>query len=425
MRVLILGSGGREHALAWAIARSPTGSEVVCAPGSDGIARDVRVLPLDIADADAVLTAARDGRFDLVVVGPEAPLVTGIVDRLEDAGIPTVGPRLGAARLEGSKEFAKDFMMRHKIPTAPYRVFDDAEAAQRYATDRGGPIVVKADGLTAGKGVTVCDSPEEACTAIREAMIERRFGASGARVVLEDRLDGEEVSYYVVADGERFRSLAPAQDHKRALDGDRGENTGGMGASSPVPIVSPEVEERILERIVRPTLGGIRGEGSPYRGILYLGLMICEGDPFVIEYNVRGGDPETQALLFRLESDLLPVLCASAEGRLEAGVEKEVRFGDPAVCVVLASGGYPRSYDTGIPIEGLEAVESMADVKVFHSGTHLEGGEWRTAGGRVLGVTARGATLSAARARAYEAAAQIRFRGRHYRTDIACRGRTA
>jgi phosphoribosylamine--glycine ligase len=312
-------------------------------------------------------------------------------------------------------------MARHSIPSADYRVFDDPSEAERYAEKRGGPIVVKADGLAAGKGVTVCDGPEQARRAIHEAMRERRFGTAGECVVLEDRLVGEEASYYVVSDGERFCVLAPAQDHKRALDGDQGENTGGMGAYSPAPVVDAEIERQILERIVRPTLEGMRDEGSPYRGVLYVGLMIVDGSPFVIEYNVRLGDPETQPILLRLESDLLPVLAAAAEGRLDAGVQKELRFGEPAVCVVLASGGYPREYPTGIPIEGLEAVESLPDVKVFHAGTRLQEGVWKTKGGRVLGVTARAPTIEASRERAYDAVSRIAFRGMHYRTDIAAR----
>jgi phosphoribosylamine--glycine ligase len=419
MRVLVLGSGGREHALAWALAASPLGPEVICAPGSDGIGRDVRVEPLDLGDPDAVLARARGA--DLVVVGPEDPLVAGVADRLEEAGIAVLGPRRDAARLEGSKSFAKEFMARHSVPTADYRTFDDPDEAERYVAARGGRVVVKADGLAAGKGVTVCDDADDARRAIHEAMRERRFGAAGQRVVVEERLEGEEASFYAVSDGERFCLLAPAQDHKRALDGDRGENTGGMGAYSPAPVVTPEVERRILERVVRPTLDGMREEGFPYRGVLYVGLMITDGDPFVIEYNVRLGDPETQPMLFRLESDPLPALLAAAQGRLDSAAEKELRFGDPSVCVVLASSGYPRSYPRGIPIHGLDALEAFPDVKVFHAGTRFEGGTWQTAGGRVVGVTARGPTIEEARRRVYEAVARISFEGMQYRSDIAAR----
>jgi phosphoribosylamine--glycine ligase len=421
MRALVLGSGGREHALAWALARSPLSPEVICAPGSDGIARDVRTEPIDLADLDAVVERARTRRVDLVVVGPEDPLVAGVADRLEAAGIPVLGPRRDAARLEGSKSFAKEFMARHGIPTAPYRAFDDPDEAERYVTALGGPAVVKADGLAAGKGVTVCEGPEEARSAIGEAMREGRFGPAGRRIIVEERLMGEEASYYALSDGERFCVLAPAQDHKRALDGDLGENTGGMGAYSPAPVVDPAVEQQILDRIVRPTLDGMREEGFPYRGVLYVGLMLVEGSPFVIEYNVRLGDPETQPILFRLESDLLPVLLAAAQGRLDRALEKELRFGDPAVCIVLASPGYPRSYPRGLVIEGLEAVGELPDTKLFHSGTRLEEGGWRTAGGRVLGITCRGSSIAVARERAYEAVSRIRFDGMHYRTDIGTR----
>jgi phosphoribosylamine--glycine ligase len=423
MRVIVLGSGGREHALAWALARSPLASEVVCAPGSAGIARDVPIRAVDPRDSGAVVGVARAARADLVVVGPEAPLVAGLADDLRAAGIPTLGPGREAARLEGSKVFAKGFMSRRRIPTAPYRVFDDPDEAEAWAARRGGPIVVKADGLTGAKGVTVCDGPAEARQAIREAMRERRFGDAGSRVLLEDRLVGEEVSYYVLSDGERFVPLAAAQDHKRALDGDRGENTGGMGAYSPVPVLTPETEAAVTERIVRPTLAGMSEEGVPYRGILFVGLMIVKGDPFVLEYNVRLGDPETQAILFRLESDLLPALRDAAEGGLR-GAER-VRFGRAAVCVVLASKGYPRSYPTGLRIDGLGDLDALPDVKVFHAGTEAQDGTWRTAGGRVLGVTGRGATIEEARRRAYGAIERIRFEGMHYRADVALRAATS
>ncbi len=418
MRVLVLGTGGREHALAWALARGP--HEVICAPGSDGIAQDVRVEPIDPGDSAAVIELARAERADLVVIGPEVPLVDGLADRLLGSGIPALGPNRPAARLEGSKVFSKEFMARHGVPTAPYRVFDDPEEAERHVRARGGPIVVKADGLAAGKGVYVCDDAPEAVQAIGEIMRERRFGDSGARVVLEERLEGEEASYYVISDGERFRVLAPAQDHKRALDGDRGENTGGMGAYSPAPVVTPEVEERILERVVRPTLAGIATEGSPYRGVLYVGLMIRDGEPSVIEFNVRLGDPETQAILFRLESDLAPTLQAAAEGSLEADAS-EIRFGDPSICVVVASKGYPRSYPKGLTIDGLAALAGEEDVKVFHAGTRFEAGTWRTSGGRVVGITARGPTLERARERVYEAVGRLQFEGMHFRRDIGAR----
>ena len=421
MRVLVLGAGGREHALAWAVSQSPLVSEVICAPGNAGIAADVRCAPLDPNDLDATLALARHERAELVVVGPEALLEVGVVDRLEAAGIPAFGPNAEAARLESSKCFAKEFMQRHGIPTAAHRVFDDAGDAERYVEERGGPLVVKPDGLTAGKGVAVCDGPAEARRAVAEIMREGRFGASGASVVIEERLVGEEVSYYALSDGERFVVLPHAQDHKRIFDGDRGENTGSMGAYSPAPVVSEELEQRILERIVRPALDGMRAEGRPYRGVLYVGLMICDGAPLVIEFNARFGDPETQSILFRLESDLVPLLVGCANGRLREAAGRGLRFGGPAVCVMLASKGYPRSYPTGLPIEGLVAAGSRPGLKVFHSGTRFDGGGYVTAGGRVLGVTARGATLGEARDRAYAGVGEIHFEGAQYRSDIGAR----
>jgi phosphoribosylamine--glycine ligase len=421
MRVLVIGSGGREHALVWSIARSPGVEAVLCAPGSDGIAMDGRAVSVDEGDFEGIAgLVAREG-IGLVVVGPEQPLADGIADRLCRDGIAVFGPSQRAARLEASKTFAKEFMQRHGIPTAAYRVFEDAEEAARYVESRDGPVVVKADGLAAGKGVSVCDDAQQARRAIDEAMRERRFGDAGARVVIEERLYGEEASYYAISDGERFVTLAAAQDHKPVLDGDRGENTGGMGAYSPAPVVDRDVERRIVERVVRPAIDGMRLEGHPYRGVLYAGLMIADGEPHVIEFNTRFGDPETQAMLFRLESDLVPLLQAAAEGRLADDAQSGIRFGDPAVCVVMSSKGYPRSYPRDLPIEGLREAAALPDVKIFHSGTRCDAGVWRTDGGRVLGVTARGPSVEAARDRAYAAVSRIRFEGAHYRTDIAAR----
>ena len=422
MRVLVLGAGGREHALASLIAKSPLVDEVLCAPGSDAIAACARSVDADPADADAVLERAKSEGVGLVVVGPEAPLVAGVADRLAEAGIAVFGPGRDAARLEGSKSFAKDFMRRHGIPTADHRVFDEADAALRYVRERHGPVVVKADGLAAGKGVFVCDGPDQAKSALDEIMRARRFGEAGARVVVEERLEGEEASFYAICDGERFVCLAAAQDYKRAHDGDRGENTGGMGACSPAPVVDAAVERKVIDGIVRPVVEGMRAEGRPYRGALYVGLMITDGAPFVIEFNARFGDPEMQVLALRLESDLVPLLLAAAEGRLPAeGVD--VHFGDPAVCVVIASGGYPRSYATGREISGLDEVVALPDVEVFHSGTRRQGGRWETAGGRVLGVTAQGRNVSLARERAYAAVAKLHFDGAFCRSDIAARAR--
>lgn len=423
MRVLILGSGGREHALAWKIAQSPLVTRVLAAPGSDGMAREAQCFPAVAAgDAAAVLALARREQVDLVVVGPEDPLVAGIADRLRDAGLAVFGPSRAAAQLEGSKSFAKEFMQRHAIPTAEFAVFDTLEAARAYVRKRGGPCVVKADGLAAGKGVAVCDGPAAAERALAEIMGERRFGAAGARVVVEERLVGQEVSYYAISDGHSIVPLAGAQDHKRALDGDRGENTGGMGAYSPAPVFTPAIEKRVLETIVYPAIRGMDAEEAPFRGVLFVGLMIeANGTPKVVEFNVRFGDPETQVLMLRLEGDLLPLLDAAARGRL-AGIAAPAWHG-AAVCVALASGGYPREYATGKVIAGLAEAERDRDVLVFHAGTRRDAaGRFVSAGGRVLGVTARGATVAEAQRRAYAACAQISFEAMQLRRDIAARG---
>ncbi len=417
MRVLVLGSGGREHALAWMAARSPLVDEVICAPGNDGMRDDARLVPVELSDVDAIVKLAREERADLVIVGPEDPLAAGVVDRLDAAGIAAFGPSAEAAQLESSKRFAKEFMARHGVPTAGHEVFDDPDAAERHVEGRGGDCVVKADGLAAGKGVFVCSEIDAARGAISEIMRERRFGGAGGRVVIEDRLVGEEVSYYAIGDGRSFVPLGSAQDFKRALDGDEGENTGGVGSYSPVPFVDAKLEQRIIDEIVRPVFEGMRAEGRPFRGVLYVGLMIVDGDPYVIEFNVRFGDPETQALLFRLGSDLVPVLRDAAAGRIDPDAAFD--WGGPTVCVVLSSKGYPRGYDTGLAIEGLARPDEDDAVKVFHAGTRLEAGRPVTAGGRVLGVTARGASLASARARAYAAVERIRWQGMQFRRDIA------
>jgi phosphoribosylamine--glycine ligase len=421
MRVLVVGSAGREHALAWKIARSPGVSEVIAAPGNAGIAPIGHCFP-DVAatDLDAVVALAKAEAADLVVIGPEDPLAAGLSDRLREAGFRVFGPSQAAARLESSKQFAKDFMRRHGIPTAEYETFDDAEAATAYAERLGGPCVVKADGLAAGKGVSMCESPEDAAAAIDEIMRDRRFGKAGDRVVIEEWMQGEEASYYAITDGENIVTLAAAQDHKRALDRDQGENTGGMGAYSPAPVVTEAVEKRILEDVVHPTIRGMAQEGCVFQGVLYVGLMIDEeGTPRVVEFNVRFGDPEIQALVLRMESDLVPLLEGVADGKLDAS--ESVAWGDAAVCVVMASGGYPRSYETGHEITGLQQAEND-DVVVFHAGTALgEGDVAQTSGGRVLGVTARGESVREACNRAYEAVGKIHFEGAEWRTDIARR----
>jgi phosphoribosylamine--glycine ligase len=422
VRVLVTGGGGREHALAWKLARSPRAERVWVAPGSDGMAGDARCVPeVAAGDAAALAALAQRERIDLVVVGPEEPLANGVADRLREAGLAVFGPGQAAARLEGSKAFARDFMARHRIPHPRFAVCDDADAARRAIAARGGRCVVKADGLAAGKGVAVCASAAEAEAALDEMMARRRFGAAGARVVIEDVLAGEEASYYAISDGRGVVSLAAAQDHKRALDGDRGENTGGMGAYAPAPVVTAAVEKRVLEEIVHPTFAGLAAEGIPFAGVLFVGLMIApDGAPSVVEFNVRFGDPETQALVMAGEGDLLPLLDAAARGRLEPG---SAGTHGAAVCVVLASAGYPRRVETGRPIRGLEAAAEDPDVVVFHAGTKRAGDHFVTAGGRVLGVTARGPDVAAAAARAYAAADRIDFEGKHMRRDIAARAR--
>jgi phosphoribosylamine--glycine ligase len=424
MRVLILGSGAREHALCFAIARSAAVRDVICAPGNPGIARDVRVAPLELGNHGAAVALARAERADLVVIGPEDPIAAGMADSLRAAGILALGPGAAAARIESSKAFAKELMQREGVPTARHRVFHEIEDAARYVRERGSPLVVKADGLAAGKGVAVCDGPAQALLALEEIMRARRFGQAGERVVVEDRLQGPELSYFVLCDGERIASLGFAQDFKRVEDGDRGENTGGMGAYSPVRFADAELEREVQRRCVLPVVWALARGGTPFRGVLYCGLMLHGGAPHVIEWNARFGDPEAQVLLFRLEEDLVPWLCAAAEGRLPAETGAGLRLGDPAVYVAMASPGYPREYPRGLPITGLEALDSEPDLKVFHAGTRLEAGVWRTDGGRVLGVAARGKTLDQARERAYAAVSRIRFPGAHYRRDIAARAGT-
>jgi phosphoribosylamine--glycine ligase len=420
--VLVVGSGGREHALAWKIAKSPRVERVLAAPGSDGIARDAVCFPeVGADDAAGLVALCRRERVDLVVIGPEAPLAAGVADHLREQGFAVFGPSAQAALLEASKTFAKRFMERHGIPTAAFAVFDDAAAARQHVREHGGRCVIKADGLAAGKGVTVCATVDEAERAIAESMEEGRFGVAGARIVIEERLEGEEASYYAITDGEYVATLAAAQDHKRALDGDLGENTGGMGAYSPTPVLTDAVEKRVLEEIVHPTIRGMAADGHPYRGVLYVGLMIDErGAPRVVEFNVRFGDPETQPLMLRMEGDIVPLLDGAARGGLERA-ERPV-FADASACVVLASGGYPRDFERGRVIEGLDAVADDEDVVVFHAGTRRDAdGRFVTAGGRVLGVTARGFTLREAVDRAYRAADRIRFDGMHMRRDIAAR----
>ncbi|MDH5493344.1 MAG: phosphoribosylamine--glycine ligase, partial [Myxococcales bacterium] len=384
MKILIVGGGAREHALAWRLHEE--GAEIVAAPGNGGMAAFARCVPAAASDVPALLELALQEKVELVVIGPEAPLVAGLVDRLEEAGIAAFGPRAAAARLEGSKIYSKELMARHGIPTASFRIFDDPGSAEAYVRAAARPLVVKADGLAAGKGVFVASEAEEAIEGIDRIMRERAFGEAGDRILIEECLVGEEVSYHVVSDGERYVALAPAQDHKRALEGDRGPNTGGMGAYSPPPIVDEAIERVILERIVEPTLAALEAEGTPFRGALFVGLMIVEGEPFVLEYNVRFGDPECEVLMSRWKGPILPLLEGSARGDL-SGVTPA--WEAPAsLCVVLAAGGYPGPYEKGLPIEGIAAADRAPGVRVFHAGTRREGKRVLSNGGRVLAVTA-------------------------------------
>jgi phosphoribosylamine--glycine ligase len=423
LKVLVIGSGGREHALVWKIAQSPELTALHIAPGSAAISALGTCHPeVGAKDLDAIVALAKSESIDLVVVGPEDPLAAGLSDRLRAEGVAVFGPSAHAAQLEGSKAFAKDFMQRHDIPTAAYAVFEEAAAAHAYIDELARPCVVKADGLAAGKGVAMCEDAAAAHRAIDEMMGEKRFGDAGNRVVVEEWLQGEEASYYAITDGEQIVTLAAAQDHKRALDGDHGENTGGMGAYSPAPVVTDAVEQKILERVVHPTIRGMASEGHPFQGVLFVGLMIdAKGDPYVIEFNVRFGDPETQPLLMRMESDLLPILDAAARGTLDA--RTDLSWGEAAVCVVLASGGYPRSYETGCAISGLDGLAGAESLVVFHAGTRRDasGEGFETAGGRVLGITASGSSVAEARERAYAAVEKVSFEGAHYRRDIASR----
>jgi len=421
MRVLIVGAGAREHALAWRLSQDD-GVDVIGAPGNAGIAAIGRTASIDPTDADQVVSLAKKESADLVVVGPEAPLVAGVVDALREHGIDAFGPDREAAQLEGSKIFSKEFMARHEIPTAGFAVFDDPDAATRYIEEAQRPLVVKADGLAAGKGVIVAANAADAIAGVDRIMREREFGDAGDRVLIEECLVGEEVSYHVVSDGERFIPLAPAQDHKRAFDGDQGPNTGGMGAYSPPPVVTAEVEQKIIDRVIEPTLRGMADEGRPFRGALFVGLMIVDGEPMVLEYNTRFGDPECQTLMTRWKGSVMPLIRGSARGDFgDLSLEWEA---PASLCVVLASGGYPGRYEKGKPITGLEAAGALPQVTVFHAGTALDGDTVVTSGGRVLSITAIGETIDEAAERAYAAVDEIDFEGKQLRRDIGWRART-
>jgi phosphoribosylamine--glycine ligase len=414
--VLLVGGGGREHALAWKLAQSPGLGRLIAAPGNPGIAAHARCVPIKDTAVDDLVALALEERPDLVVVGPEMPLAMGLADRMRAAGFAVFGGSAAAARLESSKAFAKDLMARHRIPTARFGIFREAVAAQVFCRELGAPLVVKADGLAAGKGVLICRSLEEADAALAQCLEARAFGDSGLTVVVEEFLDGEEASFFALSDGATVLPLAAAQDHKTVWDGDRGPNTGGMGAYSPAPVMDAAMEARVMAEIVRPTIAAMAAEGAPYTGVLFVGLMITREGPKVIEFNCRFGDPECQALLPRLQEDLLALLLAAATGK---GLPPTLAWSPRAsVCVVMTSAGYPGSYETGKAITGLEAAGVEPDVTVFHAGTARSGGALVTAGGRVLGVQALGDDVAAAIRSAYAAAERIRFDGAHYRRDI-------
>lgn len=419
MNVLVIGEGGREDALVWALTRSGKASIVRCLPGSAGIARRVPCVPIAAADIDGIVRHVTAEAYDLVVIGPEGPLVAGLGDRLRAAGIAVFGPSAAAAEIEGSKVFSKEFMARHGIPTAAFRIFDRSERARAYleSSEATYPLVLKADGLAAGKGVMLVDDARAAIDGAQAMLSGDAFGSAGRRIVIEQKLAGREVSYFALCDGERFVELATCQDYKRALDQDLGPNTGGMGSYSPSVHLDDATRTRIAREIADPTLRALAAEGRPFRGVLYVGLMLTENGPMVLEYNARFGDPETQALLPRLDGDWLELLYAAATTGLQ-GVTPRFAPG-AAVCVVLASGGYPGAFASGAPIEGLSEAESREGVVVFHAGTQRRGDQFVTKGGRVLGVTALGADLASARERAYDAADRIRFKDMHVRRDIA------
>jgi phosphoribosylamine---glycine ligase len=416
MNVLLIGSGGREHALAWKLAQSPLLGRLYAAPGNPGIEKHAFCIDLDIMDAGAIVAFCHDHNVEFVVFGPEAPLVAGVGDRVREAGLLVFGPSQGAAQLEGSKGFTKDLCARFDIPTGAYQRFDNAAAAKVYVTDQGAPIVVKADGLAAGKGVTVAMTVEEAHAAIDDCF-SGTFGAAGAEVVVEAFLDGEEASFFVLSDGKSALALASAQDHKRVSDGDTGPNTGGMGAYSPAPVMTEAMVARTMAEIIEPTIRGMAELGHPFNGVFFAGLMITAKGPELIEYNVRFGDPECQVLMMRLKSDLLELLLATARGEL-AGTSAEWT-NEPALTVVMASKGYPGAYEKGTPIEALP--EDDEDFRVFHAGTTMRGGALVATGGRVLNVTALGETVSAARERAYAGVDAVRWENGFCRRDIGWR----
>lgn len=419
MKVLVIGSGGREHALVWKLRQSPRVSKVYCAPGNGGIAEDAECLAADVKNLESLLALAHEVQPDLTIVGPELPLTLGVVDEFTGRGLRVFGPTKAAARLESSKSFAKQFLQRHRIPTAHYAICNSLDEVHHSLSHFHMPVVVKADGLAAGKGVVICKSKDEASSVAAEMLSGKMLGEAGSRVVLEECLQGDELSFLVVSDGERIAPLVAAQDHKRVGDGDTGPNTGGMGAYSTQTIVDDQMTNWLLQHVARPVVAGMKAEGAEYKGVLYCGLMMTARGPMVLEFNCRFGDPETQPILMRLESDLVEALEASIDGRVSDG---DFRWSpDASVCVVMSSGGYPGAFEVGKRIMGIEEAGRVGGVNVFHAGTTRRDGAYYTAGGRVLGVTARAPELATAVQRAYEAVSKIGFEGAHYRKDIAAR----
>ncbi len=416
MKVLVIGSGGREHTLVWKIHQSPKVSKIYCAPGNAGTLRIAENIDIMADDINALATFAEGEGINLTVVGPELPLTLGIVDEFERRGLKIFGPNKKAAEIEASKVFTKDLLKRYDIPTGRYSIFDSAGDAKRYIKEIGVPIVVKADGLAAGKGVIVCHEEKEAIKAIDSIMEEKVFGGAGDRVLIEEFLEGEEASFMVFTDGKNILPMVSSQDHKAIYDGDKGPNTGGMGAYSPAPVITPDICREIMDRVMTPAIKGMAAEGRPYKGVLYAGLMISNGSPVVLEFNARFGDPEAQPILIRMESDIIPVIEAVIDGNID---KTDIKWREePSVCVVMVSKGYPGSYQKGNRIEGLEDVERIEGVEIFHAGTRLSQGNIATDGGRVLGVTATGIDIKEAIGKAYEAVSMIRWDGVYYRKDI-------
>ncbi|MCC6597886.1 MAG: phosphoribosylamine--glycine ligase [Alphaproteobacteria bacterium] len=426
MKVLLIGSGGREHALAWALSTSEKCEILYCAPGNAGIEDCAKCVDIAADDLDSLTRFAQEKAIDLVIVGPEAPLVAGLADKLKALNIAVFGPDAKAAQLEGSKGFMKDLCAKYDIPTAAYGRFADFDKARDFIEKQPGPVVVKADGLAAGKGVVICNNKQEAIEAARDMLSGNAFGSAGAEVIIEEFLDGEELSYFALADGKTLLPLNSAQDHKRAFDGDKGPNTGGMGAYSPAHLMTPALEQKILSRIIEPTLKAMEQENCPFTGVLFAGIMVVKGEPILLEYNTRFGDPECQTLMMRLQGDLLEILSAAADGKLSR-ITPSIGWSDKtALCVVMAANGYPGAYKKQTPIDGLKAANALDDIKIFHAGTaHGENGQYLSTGGRVLGITALGATVAEAQSKAYNAVDQIHWPEGFCRRDIGGRATQA